>query len=320
MNCQYCLTPMGNGKFCPSCGAAAAAQPPPAQPEQPPAWNNDPRNVNMNAQPSFEPQPQQQGWQQQPAQAPAWQPAPVPARRPFYARWWFWLLVVLGVFFLVGIFASAGESLSEQELIGRWNWDGDGRWHYIFNEDGTGTRSTQTFGRERFNWSISGNTLRIESPDNSNLQFGRRVERWTMRYRNGELRLSLEGTRYYYSRARDGGGGTIAVPTVPAETEPAQVAAVTPERLHGTWNWDDHPTWQYFFAPNGEGTRGGGGAAIEEFEWELRDGVLHINSFDGEALQFGVANEEWNVQIDGNMLHLSSRQANNMSYTYLRAE
>ncbi|MCL2195258.1 MAG: hypothetical protein FWB76_04835 [Oscillospiraceae bacterium] len=329
MNCQFCLTPIGGGKFCPSCGAAApAASPPPAAEPAPSAWDStDPRNVNLDQPPAFASEQQQPAWQQQqpmqqqPMQQQPWQPAASPARRPIWKRWWFWVLVVLGGLFLIGIFAPTDGGLTEQELVGRWNWDNDARWHYIFNEDGTGTRSTQTFGREQFNWSISGNTLRIESPNNNNLQFGRRVERWTMRYREGELRLSLEGSRYYYSRAV-GGGGAIPAPTVPAQTEPAQVIApVTAEQVVGTWNWEEVSTWQYFFAPNGQGTRGGGTAAVEDFEWQVAAGnVLRIRSVDGEPLQFGVANEEWSVQINGNLLVLTSLQAEGMSFTYERAE
>ncbi|MCL2531770.1 MAG: hypothetical protein FWE40_06405 [Oscillospiraceae bacterium] len=321
MNCQYCLTPMGNGKFCPSCGAAAAAAPPPpAQPEQPPAWNNDPRNVNVNPQPGFA--PQQPAWQQQPAQQPAWQPVPQPARRPFYARWWFWLLVVFGVFFVIGFFAAGGgEGLSEQELVGRWGWDENTRWHYIFNEDGTGSRSTDNFGREQFYWSVSGRTLRIESQTNRNLQWGMRIERWTMRYNNGTLSLSLQGTTYRYIRT-DGGGGVIDVEptTIPADRDNAIDISVSPEQLQGTWNWDERPTWQYFFAPNGVGTRGGGGAAVEEFSWDVEGGVLFINSVDGDPLQFGVAEERWVVLLINNQMILTSMQAEDMSFVYLRAD
>jgi len=315
---------MGNGKFCPSCGASssAASSPPafePAQPEQPPAWNNDPRNVNVNQQPAFDqPQP---AWQaQQPMQQqPAWQPVPVPKRRPFYARWWFWVLVVIGVLFVIGVVVGGGEGLSEQELVGRWGWDENTSWTYQFDADGTGSR-THNAGRERFYWSVSGRTLRIESQTNRNLQFNRRIERWTMRYNNGELSLSLEGTTYRYIRMGGGGANVIdAEPTVPAETTPAP-ATVTAAQVVGTWNWDEHPTWQYFFAPNGEGTRGGGGASVEEFAWEVENGVLFINSIDGRALQFGVANEEWSVRIADGAMTLRSRQAQNMEYTYLRAE
>jgi len=310
---------MGNGKFCPSCGAAAAAAPPPQAPDasQQPAWANDPRTVNVNSQfeqPQFGDQPQPPAWT-----PPAWQPVQTPSR-PFYKRWWFWLLLVLGGLLVIGLVVGGGEGLSEEELIGRWNWDEASQWHYIFNDDGTGSRSTNTFGRERFYWSVSGRTLRIESQTNSNLQFGRRIERWTMRYNDGRLTLSLGGTTYHYLRV---GGGAAVVPdvTVPAAgTEPAQAAAVTAEQLVGTWNWNTDQTWQYFFAPNGEGTRGGGLFAVEEFTWEVEDGVLFIDSIDGAALQFGVANEEWTVSIAGNTLTLRSRQAQALVYTYIRAD
>jgi len=54
----------------------------------------------------------------------------------------------------------------------------------------------------------------------------------------------------------------------------------------------------------------------ESFEWELANGVLHI---DFETVgSFGLANEEWIATIDGNRLDIESRQVPGVSYSYIR--
>jgi len=294
MNCQYCLTPLGRGKFCGNCGASVPATPPAFEPQQP-AWDSDPRNVNVN------PQTMPQGGY--PTQ-PTWQPVQ-PVRRPFYSRWWFWLLVVFGVFFVIGFFAADGESeggtaLSEIELVGTWHWDENALWYYTFYADGTGSRSTYEWGREYFNWSVSGSTLRIESQTRENLQWDRRIERWTMRYDGNRLSLSLEGTTHHYLR---GAADNF--------DEPEPDLTVTAQDIVGTWNWDTNAAWQYFFHINGEGFRGGGPSPVVEFEWTVQDGVLYIDIF-------GMV-EEWAVRIENNEMTLRSLQVAGVMYRYERA-
>ena len=55
---------------------------------------------------------------------------------------------------------------------------------------------------------------------------------------------------------------------------------------------------------------------VEAFEWEILNEVLYLD-FEFVAL-FGVAHEEWIATIDGNVLTLVSRQADDLIYSYIR--
>ena len=55
---------------------------------------------------------------------------------------------------------------------------------------------------------------------------------------------------------------------------------------------------------------------VEEFKWEIVDGVLYLDF--AEIASLGLANEEWDAVIDGNMLIIESRQAPGLAYTYIR--
>ena len=55
---------------------------------------------------------------------------------------------------------------------------------------------------------------------------------------------------------------------------------------------------------------------VESFEWELSNDVLFLD-FEFVA-KFGVANEEWTVIIEGDLLTIESRQAAGLTYSYIR--
>ena len=55
---------------------------------------------------------------------------------------------------------------------------------------------------------------------------------------------------------------------------------------------------------------------VEEFEWEIFDGVLYKDF--AFVASFGVANEEWEAFIDGDVLYIESLQAPGMAYSYTR--
>jgi hypothetical protein len=220
---------------------------------------------------------------------------------------------VFGLFFVIGYLSgsgggfgsSSGTALTEQELIGTWAWESDATWTYHFDADGTGSRNTEGSRRESFDWRISGSTLRIDSQTSRALSFGVRNERWTMHLDGEILVLRSQQNRsleYGYIRIGD---------------DPD--ASLTAEQLAGTWNWSDNAAWQYFFHVDGEGTRGGGGSGVEEFQWRVQDGVLYIASHDGEELMFGYALEEWAVRLVHNTMVLTNLQEA-MIYTYERAE
>ena len=80
--------------------------------------------------------------------------------------------------------------------------------------------------------------------------------------------------------------------------------------LVGIWNWDNDPAWQYFFHPDGEGTRGGAGAPIAHFDWHTQGDVLYITT---ERME-----ERWRFAISGNQLTLINAQDPNMIFVYIR--
>jgi len=59
-----------------------------------------------------------------------------------------------------------------------------------------------------------------------------------------------------------------------------------------------------------------GGPVTEEFEWEIANDILYI---DLESVgTFGVANEEWEATIDGDVLSIESLQAPDLRFSYIR--
>ena len=80
--------------------------------------------------------------------------------------------------------------------------------------------------------------------------------------------------------------------------------------LPGIWNWDEDPAWQYFFHPDGEGTRGGAGVPVIHFDWRTQGNVLYITTDQME--------ERWTFVISNNRLTLASVEVPGMSFTYTR--
>ncbi|MCL2521527.1 MAG: DUF5640 domain-containing protein [Erysipelotrichales bacterium] len=57
-------------------------------------------------------------------------------------------------------FVRYSERTQNQNLIGRWNWESNFEWFYLFNPDGTGSFGLSD--RTNFSWSTSGNILFID--------------------------------------------------------------------------------------------------------------------------------------------------------------
>ena len=81
--------------------------------------------------------------------------------------------------------------------------------------------------------------------------------------------------------------------------------------LVGTWVWDDGEIYQYVFHANGEGTRGYI-PIVQSFRWTVEDDHLD--------LRFRFLTENWTYAINNNVLTIDSRQVNNMTYSYIRAD
>ena len=84
--------------------------------------------------------------------------------------------------------------------------------------------------------------------------------------------------------------------------------------LIGTWVWNLDDDYLLIFNEDGTGDRGDD--LVEEFEWEIFADVLYLD-FDFIA-SFGVANEEWEATIDGDVLTIESLQAPGMVFSYIR--
>jgi len=302
--------------------AAPPADVPPPQQFAPPPQEFAPPQFDTQT-----PYPPPQPYAQPQAQ---WSSLEPPAKKPFWKRWWFWLLAVLGALvalFVISLVSMFGGGMRHVEhipaqagdhaLVGIWDWDDGANYRYVFNADGTGSRGFAPL-IQRFDWSLDTDNLLL-------LEFRGATE--SVQFNVSGNRLTLDhrdGTVYHYTR--EGRAPFVPIDPRPPTTQrddpteqdgpPAQNGQ---SALVGTWNFVDHPTWQYFFHANGEGTRGGGGSPIEEFNWSVQGDLLRIESLDGEPLQFGVANERWTFAIDGDTLTLTSRQAEDMSFTYTRA-
>ena len=103
----------------------------------------------------------------------------------------------------------------------------------------------------------------------------------------------------------DGATYTVILSTDDAVTGGAQEE----HQLLGIWAWDGRSIWQYNFHPDGTGARGIAPHKVP-FIWQTEDDHLIMN-----VAQF---EESWTFVIDGNILTLTSRQIDDMEYSYIR--
>ena len=95
-------------------------------------------------------------------------------------------------------------------------------------------------------------------------------------------------------------------------------AVVEPNQtLVGTWFWDEDNDWQYVFNYDGTGIRGWYGTT-SSFTWGASDTTLRIRS-NYPGSWSGPRTQQWTYEITGDVLRLTSRQARNMTYEYIRA-
>ena len=85
-----------------------------------------------------------------------------------------------------------------EELIGRWEWDEDENWYYIFEVDGYGSRPGMAFGRETFAWLITADGGLAISPEGDD-----GVEMWSYEINDEGLTLisrQVTGMEFSYIR------------------------------------------------------------------------------------------------------------------------
>lgn len=106
MTCQQCGS-VFEGKFCPNCGAPAAADAQGGQgTAQPPAGNTaaaqQPNGANFSGQSTYVMPPN--------ASMPPQKP-----KKKFYKRWWFWLLIVVVVLLILGSLGGGEDTTTPTE-------------------------------------------------------------------------------------------------------------------------------------------------------------------------------------------------------------
>jgi len=226
---------------------------------------------------------------------------------------------------------GGGADVSEHALVGTWGWNLDSSYQYVFNPDGTGTRGGGVNPVEEISWSIPGDG-RLTINREGNVPRGEiRREQWDYSIVGDVLTINSRQDRSVsYSYNRVGAGNAIvdnteAPPPVNGnDNDPVDnndAAPADTAEIVGIWAWDEDDNWRYAFAEDGTGTRNRFDAlATETFEWRIQGANLHISSADGTALSAGIPEEIWEMSIVGDVLTLTSTQAADMSYSYVRVE
>ena len=84
------------------------------------------------------------------------------------------------------------------------------------------------------------------------------------------------------------------------------------EALVGMWVWDEGEAYEYHFNADGTGTRGAEALdMVEEFTWTTNNDELRMNITGG-------INERWTYVIADGVLTITSRQATDMEYSYIK--
>jgi len=101
-------------------------------------------------------------------------------------------------------------------------------------------------------------------------------------------------------------------------------ASLAASDLYGVWICDLDESWQYFFAAEGVGFRGGGAGLftgmVVEFEWALNDGILSIcaNLAECDSLEACELPEFWAVHMVDDVMTITSQQIENQQFSYFR--
>jgi hypothetical protein len=212
-------------------------------------------------------------------------------------------LVVTILLISVVALTGCGGRGGDENLVGTWNWDADAGYRYVFNADGTGSRgfagAIQTFrwsasndvlsiGAERWNYTISGDVLTIDSRQAQGLTF---------------------------SYIRQGGSGNQQAET-PTNGDITDGTTSATEDFVGTWAWDMDNSFEYIFNADGTGSRGFGNDT-ETFTWVTADNnELRINRDNAPAGE--IANERWTYSFAGDVLTIDSLQATGLRFSYIR--
>jgi len=80
--------------------------------------------------------------------------------------------------------------------------------------------------------------------------------------------------------------------------------------LVGVWEWTDLDTYLYIFNADGNGSRSFS-PLIQHFSWAVCE-AGHL------GMTFGNTTEHWYMQIENDVLTITSRQVANMQYSYNR--
>ncbi|MCL2446930.1 MAG: DUF5640 domain-containing protein [Oscillospiraceae bacterium] len=231
------------------------------------------------------------------------------------------IILALAMAAFMGIaFAGCGSAdVSDHALVGTWTWNTNAAFTYVFNADGTGVRGGAGMPRQGFSWSIPGNgRLNIDIDRADVVQGTRRAERWDYSIAGNVVTIESRqesGVRFSYTRVD-------AEPEVTTTTAPAQVE---PASIVGNWNWLD--SVYYTFNADGTGVRDVSGQfeAPSAIAWTTVDGTLYICitpdlcEISGHAeMSTCIEPEMWSYALGTNSLTITSQQVAGMEFTYTR--
>jgi len=111
-------------------------------------------------------------------------------------------VVALLVFALGALTLVSCSSEQDEAVVGTWNLEGLDSYRYVFNEDGTGSRGGGIFEVETFRWSTSGDRLNINRDEAARGEI--RNERWTYSISGNTLTIDSQqesGLVFRLSRA-----------------------------------------------------------------------------------------------------------------------
>ena len=185
-----------------------------------------------------------------------------------------------------------------EDVFGRWLWVHEDRneedlafnliTHY-FAADGTGERSING-QRDEFSWGVTPEDVLVLT------WTGDYIEKWDITIQRDILLLESkqnDGMKFTYQRVANEGH----------------------EELIGRWGWSTNQDWYYLFEMDGYGSRPDSYfLSRDEFIWFLlADGGLILRIGEEAA-------EQWDFEIDYDMLTLSSRQERGIIFHYIRLE
>jgi len=187
------------------------------------------------------------------------------------------MLTLVGLFAVLFLTACGGDI--DEDLVGRWVWEGSPAYQLVFEADGTGEWTGLI---DSFEWEIRDENIRMDDDE------GRRT--WSYTIEGDVLTIQrtepgMQNERWVYFR----------------------YVELTTDVFVGTWAWNMGPEFQLIFEADGTGEWVG---VVDSITWEFVNGELRIDT--------GVMVEIWRPSIIGDILLMESLQEIGLEYVYIR--